>query len=89
MRQILQYLEPLLDDGMGFFPLDVRNKADATGIVFVRGIVKPLGNGRISHVLPLGKKSRRREPAASGHWDCGDFGETGQIYSLKRWTSRA
>jgi hypothetical protein len=58
VRQVLQYLQPLLHDGMGLFALDMGDKTDAAGIVFVGWIVKSLGEGRLIHVLPLGKKSR-------------------------------
>ena len=37
--KVLQDLQPLLDDGVAFLGLDVRNKTDATGIVFVGGVV--------------------------------------------------
>ncbi len=52
VRQVLQYLQPLLDDGVGFFALDVRDEADAAGVVLVGGIVKTLGKGRLVHGLP-------------------------------------
>ena len=52
VRQILQYLQPLLHDGVGFFALDVRHEADAAGVVLIGGIVKTLGKGRLVHGLP-------------------------------------
>jgi hypothetical protein len=42
MAQIAQNLETLLNDGVGFSALDVRNETDAARIVLVRGVVKAL-----------------------------------------------
>ena len=55
MREVLEDREPLLDDGMALGALDVRHKADATGVMFVGRVVQTLGFGRMSvcHGDPL------------------------------------
>ena len=51
MSQILQDLQPLLDDRMRFATLDMGDEPDAAGVMFVGGIVQPLAGrkGRIVH----------------------------------------
>ena len=44
--QIAQDLQPLLDDRVAFLALDVRNEADAAGVVLVGRIVKTLALGQ-------------------------------------------
>ena len=56
MRQILEYLQPLLDDRVGFLALDMGNEPDATSVVFVGRVIKPLGQRWLTHVLPRGSK---------------------------------
>ena len=48
MGQILQYGEALLDDFVTFLALDVRDKADATGVVFIRWVVQTLRGRRVT-----------------------------------------
>jgi hypothetical protein len=40
--EVLQNLQTLLDDGVAFAVLDVDDKADAAGVMFVGGVVEPL-----------------------------------------------
>jgi hypothetical protein len=45
MLKVHQELDALGDDVVGFLPLDMRDKADAAGVVFVPGIIQPFGAG--------------------------------------------
>jgi hypothetical protein len=42
MGQVFQDLQTLLDDGMAFAALDMGDKSDATGVVFVGRVVQSL-----------------------------------------------
>ncbi len=42
MREILQYLESLANDGMRLLPLDIDNKTNPTRVLFVLRIIQPL-----------------------------------------------
>ena len=42
MREIAQHREPLLDDGVGLAALDVRDEADAAGVMLVFRPIQPL-----------------------------------------------
>ena len=71
--QVLQDLQALLDDRVRFRAFDMRDKADATRIVFVGGIVQSLGTGRVRHALTSQVKKGRVEcqPASN---NCKDRG---------------
>src|SRR5262249_57406685 len=45
MRQVVEHLQPLLDDIVRFDALDIHHEADAASVVFVLGIVETLGSG--------------------------------------------
>ena len=51
MGEVLQDQQPLLDDGVALRALDVRDEADATGVVFPVGVVQALlaGQHRVRH----------------------------------------
>ena len=66
MRQILEYLQPLLDDGVGFLALDMGDETDAAGVVFIGRIVESLGKGRLVQVLPLVSKKAGWAPTGCG-----------------------
>jgi hypothetical protein len=59
--QIFQNLQTLLNDRVAFLPLDVCDKTDTTGIVFVGWVVKslPFRYSRIHHARILQKLKRR------------------------------
>src|SRR5262249_25107668 len=46
VRQVPQDRQALLDDRVALLPLDVRDEADAAGVVLVRRVVQPLRSGR-------------------------------------------
>ena len=58
MVEVDQKLQPLRDDIVRFPALDVRDKADATGVVLAGSIIKTLGR-RITHVNPDGLSDNR------------------------------
>jgi hypothetical protein len=43
MEEVLEHLEGLADDRVGFPALHVDDEADATGVVLVSGIIEALG----------------------------------------------
>jgi hypothetical protein len=43
VRQIDEYLNPLLNDVVGFPTLDVGHETDSAGIVFMAGMIESLG----------------------------------------------
>ncbi len=56
MVEVLQDLQSLLDDLVGLRTLDVCDETDATGVVFVLGIVQALAGGKIFvHGRPRGR----------------------------------
>ena len=52
VREVLENLQALLDDGMALAILDVGDKADAASVVFVGGVVKTLARGEVHLVFP-------------------------------------
>ena len=64
MRQVLQDLQALRDDLVRLAALDVRDEAEATGVVLVRGVVQALRSGRI------GGSGRAREGSVHADLDC-------------------
>jgi len=60
--ELLENLERVRNDRMAFLALDMRNHADAAGIVFVGGVVETLGGG-VTHCIPSDlSDTDRREP---------------------------
>jgi hypothetical protein len=57
MVEVLQYLEPLLNNFVGLVSTDMGNESDPTGIVFVGGIVESLGVGVVHFFV-----QRKSEP---------------------------
>ena len=53
MIKILQNLQTLFDDTVTALSFDMRNKADATGIVFLLGVVEALG---LHDIAPVGNQ---------------------------------
>ena len=51
MGQVLQDLQALLDDGVRFLALDVRNEADAAAVVLVGRVVQTLCSGGVLFVI--------------------------------------
>ena len=49
--EVLQNLQTLLDDRVGLLPLDVRDEADAAGIVLKTRIVEALLRGQIQQLF--------------------------------------
>ena len=50
--QVLQNLQCLADDGMGFTPLDVRHKTHATGVVLLGGVIQTMGESGLHRGFP-------------------------------------
>jgi hypothetical protein len=46
VREVLEQLEPLADDGVALHPVHVDDEAHAAGVVLVGGIVEPLRRGK-------------------------------------------
>ena len=53
--QTLEDSQTLFDNRVTFFAFDVRNKADAAGVVLVRGVIQPLfrRQGTVTHLANL------------------------------------
>src|SRR5690606_18779196 len=64
--EILQDFEPLTDDLVTLPALDVRDKADTTGIMFIDRVVQTLLLGEIHHAHPQHKTTTGRRRGGMG-----------------------
>ena len=53
MGQVVEHLQPIAHDVVGFFALDIDHEADAACVVLKAGLVKTLLGGELSQLMHL------------------------------------